>query len=193
MDRAGRMATVRDGAADGSPARRNPAGCEPAATGRRAAPDDRRQRARIADRPALLNGAASLWGLFTSAFISSTLAPGGSEALLAYLLNQSAHPPGLLVAIATLGNTLGALTTWLLGWWTARRYPADHPDEPARHKAVRAVRRWGQPVLLLSWLPVVGDGFCFAAGWLRLAFWPSLLAIALGKLGRYAVIAWAVP
>lgn len=145
------------------------------------------------DLPDLLNGAASLGSLFASAFMSSTLAPGGSEAVLAYLLKQSAHPAGLLVAIATLGNTLGALTTWLLGHWTGRRYPADQPDDPGRHKAVLAVRRWGQPLLLLSWLPVVGDGFCFAAGWLKLAFWPSLLTIALGKLGRYAAIAWILP
>jgi membrane protein YqaA with SNARE-associated domain len=47
-------------------------------------------------------------------------------------------------------------------------------------------------LLLLSWLPVVGDGFCFAAGWLKLPFWPSLAGIVLGKLGRYAVISLAV-
>jgi membrane protein YqaA with SNARE-associated domain len=37
---------------------------------------------------------------------------------------------------------------------------------------------------------VVGDGFCFAAGWLRLPFLSSLVAIALGKLGRYAAIVY---
>ena len=140
----------------------------------------------------LLSGAPALWGLFTSAFISSTLAPGGSEAVLAYLVNQGQEAPSVLVAIATVGNTLGALTTWLLGYWTGQRYPADKPADDRRHRAVLAVRRWGLPVLLLSWLPLVGDGFCFAAGWLKLPFWPSLLAMALGKLGRYAVIAYAL-
>lgn len=132
-----------------------------------------------------------LWGLFVSAFVSATLAPGGSEAVLAYLAHQAEFPPLVLLSTATSGNTLGALTTWLLGFWTGRRYPADRPDDPRRHRAVIAVRRWGFPILLLSWLPVVGDGFCFAAGWLRLPFWGSLLAIAAGKALRYAAIVYA--
>ena len=53
------------------------------------------------------------------------------------------------------------------------------------------VRRWGVPILLLSWLPVVGDGFCFAAGWLRLPFLASSVAIGIGKLARYAAIVYA--
>lgn len=135
---------------------------------------------------------AGVWGLFLSAFISSTLAPGGSEAVLAYLVKQAEHAPEWLLAVATMGNTLGAATTWWLGWWTARRFPLDDPKDERSHKAVRSVRRFGVPLLLLSWLPVVGDGFCFAAGWLRLSFAASMAAIALGKLGRYAAIVYFV-
>ena len=51
-------------------------------------------------------------GLFLSAFISSTVAPGGSEAVLAYLVVDGHHDVWVLVAVASLGNTLGALTTW---------------------------------------------------------------------------------
>lgn len=131
-----------------------------------------------------------IWGLFLSAFISSTLAPGGSEAVLAYLVYQAEIPGGRLLFAATLGNTLGALTTWWLGLWAARRYPLDNVQDGKRRKAVQNVRRFGVPILLLSWLPVVGDGFCFAAGWLRMPFLASLLAIALGKLGRYAAIVY---
>lgn len=138
-----------------------------------------------------LDGSAALWGLFASALVSSTLAPGGSEAVLAYLVNRAEIPSFVLLLTATVGNTLGAVTTWLLGLWAARRWPLDQPKDENRCKAVHAVRRWGVPILLLSWLPVVGDGFCFAAGWLRLSFAASLIAIALGKLGRYAAIVYA--
>lgn len=131
---------------------------------------------------------AGVWGLFLSAFVSATLAPGGSEAVLAYLADQGRHPSVLLLAAATTGNTLGAVTTWWLGAVTARRFPAEVPNDPRRSQAVRWMRRYGLPLLLLSWLPVVGDGFCFAAGWLRLSFVASVIAIAVGKLGRYAVI-----
>ena len=57
------------------------------------------------------------WGLstlFVSAFISATLAPGASEAVLAFLIAHSDLPPGWLLLVATTGNTLGAMTTWLL-------------------------------------------------------------------------------
>jgi membrane protein YqaA with SNARE-associated domain len=131
-----------------------------------------------------------VWGLFFSAFISSTLAPGGSEAVLAYLVNRSETSVSVLLAVATVGNTLGAATTWLLGLWASRRYPLENLQDEKRRKAIHSVRRWGAPILLLSWLPLVGDGFCFAAGWLRMPFTASLIAIALGKLGRYAAIVY---
>ena len=134
--------------------------------------------------------AFGLWGLFLSAFISSTLAPGGSEAVLAYLVNQAEIPVDLLLLTATIGNTLGALTTWLLGLWAAKRYPLDNLEDEKRRKAVQTVRRYGVPILLLTWLPLVGDGFCFAAGWLRMSFVASLVAISLGKFGRYAAIVY---
>ncbi len=129
-----------------------------------------------------------LWGLFVSAFVSSTLAPGGSEAVLAYLVHQGHFPASSLLGVATVGNTLGAITTWALGYLLGSRFPVEIALAPSRKRAVERVRRWGVPLLLLSWLPLVGDGFCFAAGWLRLPFLASLIAIALGKALRYGVI-----
>ena len=118
-----------------------------------------------------------LLGLFFSAFISSTLAPGGSEAVLAFMVNQSPSSLQILVLVATIGNTLGALTTWGLGLWTATRYPADYLLSDKRKVALCTVRNWGSLALLFSWLPIVGDGLCFAGGWLKLSFVSSLLAI----------------
>jgi membrane protein YqaA with SNARE-associated domain len=50
------------------------------------------------------------------------------------------------------------------------------------------LRRWGAAVLLLSWVPLIGDALCVAAGWLRLSPWWATLFIALGKFARYYVI-----
>jgi len=130
----------------------------------------------------------SLWGLFLSAFVSSTLFPGGSEVVLGVLAAERHYDPWLLLAIASFGNTLGALTTWLLGYWLARRFPPENRLSTKQQRAVAWLRRWGSPALLLSWLPVVGDPLCFAAGFLRLPFLASLVFIALGKAARYAVI-----
>ena len=131
-----------------------------------------------------------IWGLFLSAFISSTIAPGGSEAVLAYLVHGGRFDSSVLLVTATVGNTLGAMTTWFLGWWAAARYGVDHVHDPRKRKAIASVRRWGWSILLLSWLPVVGDGFCFGAGWLRMGVPVSVLAILLGKLARYAAIVY---
>jgi membrane protein YqaA with SNARE-associated domain len=50
------------------------------------------------------------------------------------------------------------------------------------------VHRFGAPILLLSWLPVVGDPLCAVAGWLRLPWLPCLFFIVIGKFVRYLVL-----
>lgn len=131
-----------------------------------------------------------LLGLFVSAFISSTVAPGGSEVVLAYLVNAGQHSVVELVAIASVGNTLGALTTWWLGLWAAKKYSAETVLGAERQKSLKTVQRWGSWALLFSWLPLIGDGLCFAAGWLRLSLLTSLSAIFVGKLLRYIAVAY---
>ena len=132
----------------------------------------------------------SLWGLFVSAFISSTIAPGGSEAVLAFMVSSGNFSVANLIVVATVGNSLGALTTWFLGWLAEKKFPLEKVLERRKQKSISLVRKWGAWALLFSWLPVIGDGLCFAGGWLRLAFWPACLAIVVGKSVRYAVLAF---
>lgn len=129
-------------------------------------------------------------GLFVSAFISSTLAPGGSEAVLAYMVAAGHYQVELIVIVATIGNTLGAMTTWGLGVLAAKKFPVVTLLSANKQKALDIVRRKGIWTLFFTWLPVVGDALCFAGGWLKLPFFQACLIILLGKLGRYAVIAW---
>lgn len=128
----------------------------------------------------------SLWSLFLSAFLSSTLLPGSSEVLLTTYLTQGFAAAPLLL-VATIGNTLGGITSWLLGFWLVKKYPHGLPEKISP-QALQRIRRWGWPVLLLSWVPVIGDPLCLAAGWLRLNFFYSVVAIAIGKLLRYSAI-----
>lgn len=137
-------------------------------------------------RPAAVDFA--LLGLFSSAFISSTLFPGGSEAILAYLSTQEYSALTLLL-VATAGNTLGGMSSWLIGRWLVNRRPLAGLKE--RHQtALERMRRWGSPALLLSWLPIIGDPLCLAAGVLRIPWLPALLYIAAGKAVRYAAVLW---
>lgn len=130
---------------------------------------------------------AGLAGLFVASFLSATLLPGGSEAVL--LAVVALHPDQALPALllATLGNTLGGMTTY----WMGRALPEKKvgSGETARH--IEQVRHWGSPALLLAWAPLIGDALCAAAGWLRLHWLPCLLWMALGKGARYAVLVFA--
>jgi membrane protein YqaA with SNARE-associated domain len=127
-----------------------------------------------------LDTPVTLTALFASSFLAATLLPGGSEAVLFALLRQNPEQLWLLLAVATLGNTLGGLSSYLIGRLIPQRKPL---------KGLATVQRWGSPVLLLSWVPLVGDPLCVAAGWLRLNPLWSLLFIAVGKFARYWVIA----
>jgi membrane protein YqaA with SNARE-associated domain len=130
---------------------------------------------------------ASLAALFSAAFISATVLPGGSEVVLVkFLLDHPAHG-GAALAVATVGNTLGSMTTYLLG----RLFPA-RLESPRAARATLWLRRYGAPALLLAWLPLVGDALCGAAGWLRISWMASLAFIAAGKAARYAAIAAGV-
>lgn len=123
----------------------------------------------------------SLGALFLSSFLAATLLPGGSEAVLFGVLKLDAASLWPALAIATLGNTLGGMSSYLLG----RMLP-----ERNNLRGLEWVRRYGSPALLLAWAPLVGDGLCVAAGWLRLnALWVALF-MAAGKFARYAAIAW---
>ena len=126
-----------------------------------------------------------LWTLAASAFLAATLLPGGSEVYLLYLLNEGAHAPWLLVAVATVGNSLGSMTSWAIGRWL----PQSERFETQYARALAWLRRYGAVAMLMAWVPIVGDPLCVAAGWLRLPFIPVLILTTLGKAARYAVLA----
>lgn len=126
----------------------------------------------------------ALAGLFMSSFLAATLLPGGSEAaFLAFVANWPAQQTAAMVA-ATLGNTLGGLSSYAL----ARLLP-EKALTKLGEKPLAMARRWGAPVLVLAWVPLIGDLLCVAAGWLRLPWLSCALWMALGKGLRYAVIA----
>jgi membrane protein YqaA with SNARE-associated domain len=134
----------------------------------------------------LVGTESSLIGLFVSSFLSATLLPGGSEAMLFAVLKLHPDQVSIAVALATVGNTLGGMTTY----WMSRALP-----QSALRKILPRhlgwVRRWGCSTLLMAWTPIVGDALCVTAGWLRLRSLPCALWMMLGKGARYGVIAVA--
>ena len=136
------------------------------------------------------------WGLpalFCISFLAATVLPIASEWLLAAIVVQPVDMTAA-VAVATAGNTPGRgdhLGRGMVGaacgscsagcgsaWRTARR-------------AESWYTRWGSWSLLLAWAPVVGDPLCLVAGLFKVPLIRFIPLVAVGKAGRYLVIAWA--
>ncbi len=129
-------------------------------------------------------------GLFVWSFLAATLLPLGSEAALVAIVRTEGQMFAP-VLVATAGNYLGACTTYWLGRRAAQALGKSHEGETGNTRAARLLRRYGQPALLVSWVPFVGDALVALAGGMRLPFiWFSLWTV-LGKAVRYLAVAWA--
>ena len=128
--------------------------------------------------------------LFLLSFLASTLVPLGSEWLLAVLL-LNGFDPFMVVPVATVGNSCGALTTYAIGLWggpflVQRLLRVSHESQ---QRAERYFTRYGSWTLLFSWVPILGDPLCLVGGILRTGFWRFLVLVSVGKLIRYLVVA----
>lgn len=135
---------------------------------------------------------AAYAGLFSAAFVAATLLPMQSEAILVGLILTGNYSLAGLLLTAAVGNTLGAAVNWLLGRGIERfRQRRWFPVKPAQlEKAQRWYRRYGKWSLLFSWLPIGGDALTIVAGILREPLPTFLVLVFIGKLARYAVLAW---
>ncbi len=128
--------------------------------------------------------------LFLLSFLASTLVPLGSEWLLAVLLLHG-FDASVVVLVATVGNSCGALTTYALGWWggpfLVQRLLRISPE--SQQRAEQTFTCFGSWALLFSWVPVLGDPLCLAGGVLRVGLWRFLVLVAFGKFVRYLVVA----
>lgn len=142
--------------------------------------------------------ALGLFGVFVGAFLAGSIVAFPSEAaVVGAILTQTASPT-VVVAVATCGNVLGAVTAFLIGrgagmlsagsvaGWLRRRIGTGKLE-----RGHSWLKRAGGPVLLLSWVPIVGDALVLSAGALRVRWLPFLVFVSLGKGARYALVAWS--
>ena len=132
-----------------------------------------------------------LSSVFVVALVSATLLPMGSEPAVFALvkLNPDLFWPAVLVA--TLGNTLGGVISWGMGYGAHGAVHKVNPElerSASQLKALQWLERFGAKACLLSWVPAVGDPLCAVAGWLKLPFWPCVAYMALGKFLRYVTM-----
>jgi membrane protein YqaA with SNARE-associated domain len=129
--------------------------------------------------------------LFGWSFLAATLLPLGSEVAFAVVVHRQDR---LLmpIAVATVGNSLGAFTTYWLGA-KAAHVAAEHGAMSSRARRAAEIVKWyGQPIVFFSWIPILGDALVAAAGAARMRPGPFAAWMVAGKVLRYAVLAWSV-
>lgn len=128
--------------------------------------------------------------LFISAFVSATLFPLGSEALLIYDIKEG-YNIYFLVIIATIGNSLGSILNYFLGL-KGEKYLVEKKilNEKMILKLKTYFDKYGFVCLLFSWLPIIGDPLTFVAGILKYDLKRFIIIVTIAKFLRYLFIAF---
>jgi len=127
--------------------------------------------------------------LFTSCFLSATLIPFASELGLAAAI-ASGYDPVISVIVATIGNSLGGLTNYLLGMLGNPNWLKKSKLNPDKlQKYIHYISQYGSLCALLSWVPIIGDPLLVILGFMRVKLLPVAIYMVLGKLIRYMFIA----
>lgn len=127
-----------------------------------------------------------IWGLFLGSFLAATVVPFSSDALYAAILALTKNPVGCLI-FATLGNWLGGLTSYFIGWfgkweWIEKWFHISHVKIARQHFRIN---RYGAYLALFSWVPFIGDIFAIALGFFRIAPFKSAIFMLIGKFVRF--------
>ena len=130
------------------------------------------------------------FSLFLISFLAATIFPLSSELTLASLLNTNNYSSIILVGAASLGNILGSIFNWLLGFYLIKHvnkkwFPI---NENQINTAVDRFNKFGVWSLLFAWVPVIGDPLTFIAGLLKINFLLFLTLVSIGKISRYLFV-----
>ena len=128
------------------------------------------------------------FGLFISSFLSATLIPLSSEFVLSFMI-LNGFDIYLTILIATIGNWLGGLSSYLIGrlgkWTTIEKYFAVDKKKVFNFKI--KVDRWGSVLAFFSWLPIIGDVIAVSLGFFRTNFILVSVWMLFGKILRYII------
>jgi membrane protein YqaA with SNARE-associated domain len=128
-------------------------------------------------------------GLFVGTFLSATLIPFPSDVIL-----LGSYEGGLLVVpcliIATIGNLLGALTNYFIGYKSnsEKLIKKFNLNQDRLDRWEKRLSKNGIYLGLLAWMPFVGEPMVAALGFFKVRFWPLTLMMLIGKFLRYLTI-----
>jgi membrane protein YqaA with SNARE-associated domain len=132
-------------------------------------------------------------GLFISAFVAGSILPFSSEVVLTVLVQMGADPTLCLIS-ASVGNTLGGLVCYWLGYlgnmeWIERWLKI---DKQKMDKVSGFVKRYGAGMGLFGVLPWVGEVIIVLLGLMRANVYITTVTMFIGKFIRYLLIVLAL-
>jgi membrane protein YqaA with SNARE-associated domain len=125
-------------------------------------------------------------GLFFSSFLAATIIPFSSEAVLLATIYAGGKPV-LSIIIATLGNWLGGITSYYLGYFSKWEWLSKYfrVSKESILKTQNKINKFGPIIAFLCWLPFVGDVLAIGLGYFRINYVSTILYMLLGKFLRY--------
>lgn len=132
------------------------------------------------------------FSLFASSFLAATVLPLSPDAVAAYMA-VNGYDLIVIVAVAALGSYFGSCTTYYLGYLSREKILKKRLGEKEKNldKYHKIFARYGEPILLLSWVPVAGDILIGIAGVLEINFYAFSLYAMLGKIIRFSFVVYA--
>ena len=132
--------------------------------------------------------------LFGISFLAATILPFSSELSLAGLVSTSNFNNSLLLIAASLGNILGSVVNWLIGFYSRnfiskKWFPFNEMQITRSSKWFEKFGKWS---LLFAWVPILGDPLTLVAGLLRVRFLDFIILVAIGKVSRYLVVLYLI-
>ena len=130
------------------------------------------------------------WGMLQLSFLSGSIIPIASEALLVVLLGVGLNAMWLIV-VATVGNTLGGITCFMLGYLTDKQTVKRvfRISDKKMERADSLIQRYGYWAAVLSFMPIIGEAILVALGIMRVDKYKVSIVMAIGKFARYAFVA----
>ena len=130
------------------------------------------------------------WGMGVLAFLSGSVIPIASELLLALFLKLGLNPLAL-VAVATVGNTLGGITCYMLGYLTNKERVQKilKISDKRMKRADLLIQKYGYWTAAISFVPAIGEVLLVVLGIMRVSKYKVMTVMFAGKLIRYIFIA----
>ena len=139
-----------------------------------------------------MNSLEAYFSLFISSFLSSTILPGHSEITLTTFILLEKYSQFLLIFFASLGNILGSIINWYLGFYITKFI--NKSWFPFTKEQLNKVSLWylkyGKWSLLFSWVPFIGDPLTIVAGMFRVPLVIFIIIVSISKILRYIFVGY---